>query len=69
MVQPSSSEKNHAWLQGCGRGPDSSQGPVGCSVTLKWNIYVDPFPKEVRRAGERFKIELGQKVATGPFWG
>jgi hypothetical protein len=29
--------------------------------TVTQNIRVDPFPEEIRRAGEKFKINVGQK--------
>ncbi len=31
--------------------------------TVTQNIYVDPFPEEVRKAGETFKIDMKQKGA------
>ena len=34
--------------------------------TVTQNVYVDPFPEDLRQAGERFKIDLVQESAKMP---
>jgi integrase len=36
--------------------------------TVTQNIYVDPFPEELREAGEKFKIDIVPKRGNKEIW-